>query len=115
MNEKEAVEYCNRLIAKNPAALAKIVQEWHLLKQQLAAQTFGICTGTDDWIKRTMHRAHRLRECEVQLRKIIYEGGSLLAEAKWRAVDPVCYNCMGKGEINDHSCVICHGTGQSNI
>lgn len=115
MTDKEASDYCNRLISENPAALAKIIREWHLLKQQLAAQTLGIPTGTDDWLNRTIHRAIRLRECEIQLHKIIRETSSLLAEAKWRAQDPVCFNCMGRTTVGEHSCCICHGTGQSLI
>jgi hypothetical protein len=116
MTEKEAEKYYEEMpTAKQRKMAIKLMVENHQLKQALCAQTLGIPTGADDWIMRSVRKAEQLRECEHQLRKIIYEESELLEEVKWRTQFRECSNCMGQKTIGGESCVICGGTGLYKI
>jgi hypothetical protein len=95
--------------------LISMVLEYDTMKQALCAQTLSIPTGTDDWLDRSLRRAEQLRECEAQLRALIHTTTAALEQAAWRVNIRVCTNCMGRKTTgkgaDEHSCVICDGTG----
>lgn len=91
--------------------LIQLVRDHYKLKQHLCAQTLVVPTGCDDWMDRAIERAAHLRECEIQLRKVIDGCGLILSDAKWATKKTVCTNCRGTGIVQGDSCCICRGTG----
>lgn len=55
----------------NPAAIRKIIKEYHTLRLSLCSHIMGVPTGANDWVDRAIERAVQLSMAENTLRSLI--------------------------------------------
>lgn len=89
----------------------EILKEYHALKEGLCARILGVATGSEWWVQASIERATQLRKFEALFRKLTHAISEGLEDAVWSVRQSKCWNCLGRKEINGHSCVICKGTG----
>jgi len=106
----EADEWIARM---TPEQIRQMIQEHHTLKQGLCYQVLLVATGEDDWVDRAIAAGRRVKKCETELRVLLNTVENACVEARDRARETTCTNCMGKGVLGKDrgTCCVCHGTG----
>lgn len=116
MTEKETSEWLDDLSKpENREKLVQILQEYYTLRNHICERVIGVPTGAADWIKRAVHRAHKLRDIEHSYRRLVRSVTDAVEESTWTTKETICTNCMGRGLVNGDSCCCCSGTGARHI